>query len=329
MRDVVWMLLYSTKGIGIRKILTLHNQLPKLTIDNLTNPDVQSEIGKIIGERNISLMADPDSLQIKINKIYQMIERHRDAGIEMITLFDDRYPRILKFLPDPPLVLYCKGNIGALNLKKIAVIGARECSPKGEYLAAEFSRQLSSHGWTVVSGLAKGIDTAAHKGTLDVKGKTIAVLPGPLDNIMPRVNKELAQDIIDNNGLLVTEYPLGTTIKKNYYVARDRIQSGLSLAVFVIQTSLTGGTMQTARFTLEQKRLLLCPEPFESFEFDCNKGVELLMRTKAATTISAEQFASIDELIADHYKDSNILGNNTNESMSYTDNLCQPTLSFE
>lgn len=301
MKNVVWLVLYSFKGIGVKKIKDIKSQFSDLKLEDLMNPDIVHQIGAIIGEKYSLRINDSDELQFHIDKTHNMVKQHHDAGITIITLFDDLYPSLLRTISNPPFVLYCKGNIDALKSdKKIAIIGTRKSSHKGQETAATYAGNLSKYGWTIVSGLAKGIDTAAHVGALKAEGITIAVLPGPLDNILPKSNHKLAEDIIKNNGLLITEYQLGTTMNKNYYIARDRIQSGLSLAVLVVQSDIKGGTMQTVEFAKEQNRMLLCPKAFESLDFEYNRGVELLIK-EGVNCIDSEELGTIEDLINQYY----------------------------
>ena len=163
------------------------------------------------------------------------------------------YPERLRNISSPPKQLYCLGDLELLNYKNnIAIIGSRNCSFYGERAAKDFAFNLSKNNLCIVSGLAKGIDSFAHIGTLNAKGRTIAVLGSGLDNIYPRENEKLFQDIIKNNGLVITEYPLGTLALKQNFPARNRIISGLSDTVLVIEARKKSGTNITVDFALEQ-----------------------------------------------------------------------------
>ena len=163
------------------------------------------------------------------------------------------YPERLRNISSPPKQLYCLGDLELLNYKNnIAIIGSRNCSFYGERAAKDFAFNLSKNNLCIVSGLAKGIDSFAHIGTLNAKGKTIAVLGSGLDNIYPKENEKLFQDIIKNDGLVITEYPLGTSALKQNFPARNRIISGLSDAILVIEARKNSGTNITVDFALEQ-----------------------------------------------------------------------------
>jgi len=163
------------------------------------------------------------------------------------------YPERLRNIDSPPKELYCLGNLELLNYKKnIAIIGSRDCSYYGERATKEFSFNLAKENICIVSGLARGIDSFAHIGALNAKGKTIAVIGSGLDNIYPKENIKLAESIIKNNGLIISEYPLGSPPLKQHFPARNRIISGLSDGVLVTEARKNSGTNITVDFALEQ-----------------------------------------------------------------------------
>jgi len=163
------------------------------------------------------------------------------------------YPERLRNIDDAPKELYCLGNLELLNYKNnIAMIGSRNCSSYGERAAKDFAYNLAKEDICIVSGLAKGIDSFSHIGALNAKGRTIAVLGSGLDNIYPKENIKLVKEIIKNNGLVISEYPLGTKPLKYHFPARNRIISGLSDSVLVVEARKNSGTNITVDFALEQ-----------------------------------------------------------------------------
>ena len=163
------------------------------------------------------------------------------------------YPERLRNIDDAPKELYCLGNLELLNYKNnIAMIGSRNCSSYGERAAKDFAYNLAKVDICIVSGLAKGIDSFSHIGALNAKGKTIAVLGSGLDNIYPKENIKLVEEIIKNNGLVISEYPLGTKPLKYHFPARNRIISGLSDSILVVEARKNSGTNITVDFALEQ-----------------------------------------------------------------------------
>ena len=172
--------------------------------------------------------------------------------IKVIKLQDENYPEKLRNIYNPPKELYILGNEKLLNEKAIAVVGCRACSDYGRKVSFEISKQLNKHDIVVVSGLAKGIDSYAHKGAIYENGKTIAVLGCGLDVIYPAENKELYMQILKAKGVIITEYPIGTRPLKQNFPARNRIISGLSDGVLVVEARKRSGTLITVEHALEQ-----------------------------------------------------------------------------
>lgn len=171
---------------------------------------------------------------------------------KLILLEDAQYPTLLKEIPHSPLGIYQLGEYD-FQASAVAIVGTRKCSPYGKSVAEKLSRELVESGITIVSGLAYGIDTFAHFSALNAKGKTIAVMGTGLDNIFPNTNKKLSEKIKEN-GCLISEYPLSAPALKHHFPERNRIISGLSLGVLVIEAPLKSGALITTRFALEQNR---------------------------------------------------------------------------
>jgi DNA processing protein len=192
-------------------------------------------------------------------------EKLKKAGIEVITYQDKRYPFLLKEIYDPPVLLYLKGNADLLNTYSLAIVGTRQATFYGIKTATRLSMQLSEFGLTIVSGLARGIDTAAHKGCLKAGGKTIGVLGCGLDIIYPKENAKLYAEIIEKDGAIISEFPPATPPLASHFPARNRIISGLSLGVVVVEAALKSGSLITARLALEQGReVFAVPGPADS-----------------------------------------------------------------
>lgn len=175
------------------------------------------------------------------------------------TLTDDVYPKRLKEIADAPKQIYYKGNIDIINRNKcIAIVGSRNCSKEGLRLSFETAAKAAEKGFVVVNGLALGCDAEVLKGALEKKGACVVVMPCGLEQIQPKANKYIADAILDNGGCIISEYPERTVIQKYNYVRRDRIQSGISEGVIIIEAGEKSGTMHTAEFALRQKRRLAC-----------------------------------------------------------------------
>jgi DNA processing protein len=171
----------------------------------------------------------------------------------LITLADSEYPQALLETSDPPPFLYAKGQLALLNLPSIAIVGSRNASVQGEKNAEAFARDLSLHGLCIVSGMALGIDGAAHRGALKAGGATIAVVGTGLDIVYPAKHRDLAHEIAQH-GLIISEFALGTPSKPQNFPKRNRIISGLSLGCLVIEANLQSGSQITARLAAEQGR---------------------------------------------------------------------------
>ena len=173
--------------------------------------------------------------------------------LKILSLEDKDYPELLKNIYDPPPVLYIKGRNLKSNDKTVAIVGTRRASRYGKEIAQKLAFELASLGITIVSGMASGIDTSAHKGALEAKGNTIAVFGCGVDVIFPSENRSLASEI-ESSGALVSEFPLGTGAEKGNFPRRNRIISGLSLGVIVVEGHYDSGAMITAKSALDQGR---------------------------------------------------------------------------
>lgn len=195
-----------------------------------------------------------------LDRADEILSDCNENNVEVIGFSDARYPRLFCLINDPPPLLYAKGNVELLNnIKSVAVIGTRDATDVGAMIAFKTSEYLADKGYSIVSGLALGIDTQAHRGALAAKGLTVAVLTDVV-NIYPAKNKQLASSIVDANGLLFAENPPGARVAAADFVQRDRLQSALSLAVFPIEAGPTSGTMHAVRAGKSQDRLIFCPD---------------------------------------------------------------------
>lgn len=209
-----------------------------------------------------------------------------EKGIKVLTMEEDGYPPQLRDIPDPPPVLYIKGEWEGGFERAVAVVGSRKCTQYGRDIAEEIAGGLARAGAVVVSGLAYGIDTCAHKGALRAGGKTAAVLPSGLLNVYPATNAGLAKEIA-GSGCLVSELPLDKRPEKWEFIRRNRIISGLSVGTVVVEAPEGSGALITARHAVEQGRTVLgVPGNVKS---GLNKGVHALIRGGAVLVETAEQ----------------------------------------
>lgn len=182
--------------------------------------------------------------------------RAADSNIKVLAWDNPSFPDQLRNIPNPPAVLFVLGDMAALSPLSAAVIGTREPSSYGEKSGRKIAQTLAEAGIVVVSGLAEGCDTAAHQGCLDAGGKTVAVLAHGFGKIYPKANAGLATEILNSGGCLLSEYQPGTPARRSSFVERDRLQSGLSSTVIIVETDIQGGTMHTVSFAEKQGRLL-------------------------------------------------------------------------
>ncbi len=181
-------------------------------------------------------------------------DKLRALGAELVAWTDRCYPELLREIYDPPALLYVRGNLAALDTFGVAVVGTRRPSVYGKTIAEHLGHDLAAWGLTVFSGLARGIDTAGHKGALEGNGCAVAVLGTGVDNIYPTENKKLAEQILQQGGALVSEFPMGTFPAPHNFPTRNRIISGLALGVVVVEGGEHSGSRITARLALEQNR---------------------------------------------------------------------------
>lgn len=241
---LIW--LNSVHGIGhttIEKLLRYFGSYeeiwhaPRKEIESVVNVK-RSAIDKLIECRSIDFISE-----------YR--KRLSSKSINCICTSDDEYPDILKYIHSAPHIFYMRGGILEEDQKSLAIIGSRKCTSYGKNTAYQFAKELASYGITIVSGMAYGIDSAAHRGALDGGGRTIAVLGSGVDVCYPKSNFSLMKDIIEN-GAVISEYPLGTNPTPGNFPRRNRIISGLSKGVLVVEAGLKSGTLITVDYALEQ-----------------------------------------------------------------------------
>ena len=191
-----------------------------------------------------------------------LVQRGLDAGIEAIPLCSNRYPATLRLLPDAPPILYLRGNVAAIAPRPtVAVVGTRRATANGQAIAQRMGAYLSSHGWSVVSGLAVGIDAAAHAGALQGDQPTVAVLAHGLERAQPRSNAALADRILEQGGAWVSEHPYGTRACDEHFVQRNRIQVGLAVGSVIVEGALKSGAQSHANFCVRERRSLFAVVP--------------------------------------------------------------------
>ncbi len=247
MRD--WVALNMTPGIGPRAGAKL---LERFGSAAAVYAATRAELEKV---RLLPEAVDSIVARDMHDKAEAEIENVRKLGAEILILDDGVYPSLLREIYDPPITLYVKGAWSeCLEQPCVAIVGSRKSSTYGHNAASMLARDLAQRGVTVVSGFARGIDAAAHRGAIEGGGRTVAVLGTGIDEIYPRDHKKLADEILDSGGAMVTQFPLSTPPVSENFPYRNRIISGLSLGVIVVEAAEFSGSLITARLAIEQNR---------------------------------------------------------------------------
>ncbi|HET7872929.1 MAG TPA: DNA-processing protein DprA [Terriglobales bacterium] len=246
--SIYWLALSLTPGLGPtrgRKLVEHFGKVQEIFHASLT--ELEAANLQAQSAQHIALGKSLELAHVEVAKAAA-------AGIEILCGDDPRWPGRLSEIYDPPLVLYVQGNAEALGRPGIAVVGTRHPTPYGIGMAERLSCDLAGQGLVIFSGLARGVDAAAHRGTIKAKGKTVAVFGTGVDVIYPRENKKIAEGILECGGALVSEFPLRAFAAPQNFPIRNRIISGLSLGVLVVEAGEYSGTRITARCALEQSR---------------------------------------------------------------------------
>lgn len=242
-----WLWLSKIPGIGTKKFINIYKHFKDI------EKVYQAKEMDFYGIQNLNINDIKAIINNKdLNETYEYMKNIKKQKVDLLLYKDKNYPNILKEIYDPPAILYCKGNM-EINEVAISIVGSRKASYYGLKMAEKLAYELASLGVTIISGMAKGIDTYAHRGALQAKGKTIAVLGCGVDVIYPTENAELMKEI-EKKGLIISEYPLKTLPKANNFPARNRIISGLSMGTIIIEAGVKSGSLITAEFALKQGR---------------------------------------------------------------------------
>lgn len=266
-------MLSSRHIIALQSVKGLGNISVKRLADHASKDDISSDeelcelVMTCIAEKIITRVKNvtAESVRQGLDAADRIMEKADRSGIGILSYGSDNYPQEMLCAvncsgrPDIPLTLYCKGNLEALKHPGVAVIGTRHPSPAGRRHAEYCGERLAEAGCNIISGLAAGCDAAAHRGALSCPGgRTTALLGHGLDTVYPKEHASLARDILEHDGLLISEYPLGTRVTPFTLTARDRLQAALAQSVLVVQASAEGGTMLTARMALAAGKSLFC-----------------------------------------------------------------------
>ena len=245
---LIWLDMFEF--ISLKKKMDIIEHYTNLT-DLWTNFEKdKSYFESLVGEENYTKML----FSWDDNFLNNYIRNFENMGINIVTIKSDSYPKLLKETLSPPILLYCKGDIKLLKTTCVAVVGTRRMSKYGKEITYKFTFDIANAGITIVSGLADGVDSEAHKATLDAKGKTIAVLGCGINTCYPATNQPLYERILSNGGLIVSEYKPNDKVMPFHFPARNRIIAGLSKGVLITEATEKSGSMHTKEYALENNR---------------------------------------------------------------------------
>ena len=277
-----WLQLTLTPGLGAA---TLRKLLSQFGLPEKVLAARRAELARFASAEAMQAL-DSDAVAKAVEHALAWLEQ---PGNAIVTLADAAFPKLLLEIPDPPAVLYCRGRTDLLNRPALALVGSSNATAQGNSNAEQFARSFSTAGLTIVSGLAQGIDAAAHRGGLAGEGSTIAVLGTGVDIIYPRVNAALGAEIAAS-GLLLSEFPLGTKALAHNFPRRNRLISGLAQGCLVVEAALASGSLITARAAAEQGREVFAVPG--SIHSPLSKGCHALIKTGAKLAESAEDVLS-------------------------------------
>ncbi len=299
-------------SLTVKEILTLSclNGVGAKTIFKVASQAGENLIGKVkecglkVSENGLKVPCDMNHLDDAQKKAEMIMKNCASYGIGIISYYDDQYPDKLRMTIDqdgkqcPPALIYYKGDVSLLKKKALTVIGTRNPNDDGKKAARYLSKSFSEAGLVIVSGLAIGCDSEGHKGAIDAHASTIAVMAGGLDSIYPKENEGLAQEIIDNGGLLISEYAPLNKVNKFTLVDRDRLQAALADATLVIQAGVKSGTMHAAKTTLKAKKPLFVTY----YNNEATRNNEVCSGNEYLMTMGAKYLKGNDDLkkIADN-----------------------------
>ncbi|WP_326514763.1 DNA-processing protein DprA [Clostridium intestinale] len=306
-------------GVNNKLLIDIINIVPKKELSKLFTEECLNfqfkyslDLSKVYSALN-----DKSNVYKQRIKAQEIITKSRELGIKIIPINSRNYPKILKEIDNPPAILYLKGkNIVKDDEKSVGCVGTRVPTEFGTRAVASIVSNLTKEGFTIISGLAYGIDKESHEACLNNNGKTIAVLAHGLDTLYPKEHSDLEERILKNDGTIISEYPVGTKADKFRFVDRNRIVSGLSKGLIVFEAKEKSGTMHTVNFALSQKKKVFCPVPVKKEEQTL--GLYKLLNEKKAIGIKTKDNYDVivNELGYKVKNDKDLIMRNKHEKMS-------------
>jgi len=279
-------------GVGAGAYWKLMERSPSLASVLETPPEQFSDVFSDEAQVLLRALQQQGENCELVSLVHADLEWALRHGVTIVDTDNEHYPELLREIKRPPPLLYVAGDPALLSFPQVAIVGSRNPSPSGRGSAFDFSKALASSGFTVTSGLALGVDAAAHQGALSCQGKTIAVLGTGIDQVYPQRNKQLADQIVQMGGALISEFPLGTKAQPANFPQRNRIISGLSYGTLVVEAAVRSGSLITARYAMQQNRELFAIPG--SIHNPLARGCHALIKEGAALVESAQDI--VDEL---------------------------------
>jgi len=276
--------LLNLPRIGRKSVLKMYNDIDSLSSNN---DDLILELYETLKIYKFNF--SKDDVKTSFDYAENIIIKSKSFNVYAMSIFDNKFPKSLRQIPDCPVIIYFKGDvINSANNDAIAVIGTRSPTTWGRKAANRIGSRLAENDFTVVSGLANGCDEESHWGCVNKKGLGIAILAHGLDNIYPKKNKKLSEKILENQGCIISEYPIYYKPRRNTFIERDRLQSAMSSGVLVIETGIKGGSMHTVGYAEKQNKKIACLyQDDESWlKEECTKGNQNLIKNKNAYAIN-------------------------------------------
>lgn len=277
-----WLILLRTPGLGpatLRQWLLAHDRRIEAVLAHAPRR------AAVLGAAALAWLEQPDEARLAADLDWLSRPGHR-----LLCCTEVDFPPLLEAIPDPPAALFTSGDAGLLLLPQVAIVGARSATPAGLAQARAFARELAAAGFVVTSGMADGVDGAAHQGALDAGRPTVAVVGTGLDRVYPSKHHALARRIAQE-GVLVSEFPLGTPARANHFPRRNRILSGLALGTLVVEADLESGSLITARLAGEQGREVFALPG--SIHNPLSRGCHRLIRDGARLAETASEVAEV------------------------------------
>ncbi|QHT47341.1 DNA-processing protein DprA [Bacillus sp. SB49] len=277
-------------GISLSALSKLYREIDEVQMEEVLKGDflgVQFSLG-VFNDKDIELLSSQESIARSKENISKILEKFSNQEINYYFYYDKEYPESLKDIPSPPFLIFTKGNLKLLDKHQFicSIVGTRNPTKITLSQIEKTVKEMVLQGIVISSGLALGTDIHAHRSTMKYSGKTIAVLPSPIDSVTPKSHSSYAKEIIEKDGLLISEYYKNQSFfRKANYVERNRIVSGISNAVLIAECSEKSGTMHTARFAYKQGRPLYCFN-------NASTGVQKILNSKLATV-----YKNLEDLI--------------------------------